>query len=162
MRRRSLLAAAAALALCVAAGGVAYAYLTSTGSATASVVVGSAQTVTISTAGTPSAPLLPGGSAGDLVFSVTNPNSYPVSLVSVVPETGGTISFDSAHAACSTTDSNPVVTLSVPGADLPVSIPANTTMPIDLAGSVSMDAAATNSCQGASIYVPITITVNSA
>jgi hypothetical protein len=126
------------------------------------VVVGTAQTVTISTAGTPSAPLLPGGPAGDLVFAVSNPNSYPVSLVSVVPKSGGTITFDAGHASCSTTDANPVVTLSVPGADLPVSIPANTTAPIDLAGAVSMDVAATNSCQGATISIPITITVNSA
>jgi hypothetical protein len=162
MRRRSLAVSLAALALCCAASGGAYAYFASTGSATASVIVGNAQTVTISTAGTPSAPLLPGGPAGDLVFSVTNPNSYPVSLVSVVSESGGTISFDGAHASCSTTDANPVVTLSVPGADLPVSIPANSTTPIDLAASVSMDAAATNSCQGATISIPITITVNSA
>ena len=71
------------------------------------------KTVTMATAGTPSTPLLPGGS-GDVVFSVTNPNNFPVSLVEVALEAGSAITPDEGHFGCTTTDGNPAVTLNVP------------------------------------------------
>ena len=70
--------AVVALVLGISAGS-AYGYFTTHGSGTGSVSIGTMQTVTMATAGTPSTPLLPGGT-GDVVFSVTNPNSFPVSL----------------------------------------------------------------------------------
>ena len=73
---------------------------------------------------------------------------------------GGTVSFDAGHSGCGTTNLDPVVTVDVPAGDLPVSIPANATVPVDLAAAVSMSLAATSSCQGATINVPITITVH--
>ena len=118
------------------------------------------RTVSVVTAGTPASPLLPGGPAGDLVFDVSNPNDYPVSLIGVALSSGGTISFDDGHAGCGTTDGEPVVTVNVPAGDLPVAIPANATVPVDLAAAVSMDPAAASSCQSAAINVPITITVH--
>jgi hypothetical protein len=83
-----------------------------------------------------------------------------VSLVGVALTSGGTISFDAGHAGCSTTGGDPVVTVTVPAGDLPMSIPANATVPVALAAAVSMDGAATNGCQGATINVPIAITVH--
>jgi hypothetical protein len=118
------------------------------------------QTVTMATAGTPSTPLLPGGT-GDVVFSVTNPNNFSVSLVAVALETDGTITPDTGHSGCTTTDGNPVVTLNVPSDDLPVAIPANTTQPINLASAASMDATATSNCQGATFDIPLAITARS-
>ena len=138
----------------------AFAYFTTHGSDTGSARNGTMLTVTVATAGTPSAPLLPGGT-GDVVFSVTNPNSFPVSLVGVTLKTGGTITPDSGHSGCMSTDALPVVTLNVPPGDLPVSIAAHTTMPIDLADAASMDLNATSNCQGATFTIPITITAQS-
>jgi hypothetical protein len=159
---RLVLVVAAILVFSLSAGaGAAFAYFSSTGSGSGSASVGSMKTVTVAaTVGTPSSALLPGGAA-DVVFSVTNPNSFAVSLVGVTLKSGGTISPDSAHASCTTTDSKPTVTLSVPSQDLPVTVPANTTSQVDLAGAATMDIAATSSCQGASFSVPIVISVQS-
>jgi hypothetical protein len=162
MRRRLLvLTAACTLAVGVAIGaGAAYGYFTSSGSGSGSATTGTMQTVTVASAGTPSSPLLPGGS-GDVVFSVTNSNNFAVSLAEVALQSGGSITPDAGHSGCTTTDSNPAVTLSVPSGDLPVSIPANSTVSIDLADAASMDSGATNNCQGAIFTLPVTITVHS-
>ncbi|MGO9581815.1 MAG: Ig-like domain repeat protein [Acidimicrobiales bacterium] len=154
-----VLGAVVALVLGLSAGS-AYGYLTTHGSGKGLASTETMKTVTMATAGTPSTPLLPGGT-GDVVFSVTNPNNFPVSLVSVGLETDGTITPNAGHSGCATTDGNPVVTLNVPSGDLPVAIPANTTQPIDLASAASMDAAATSNCQGATFDIPLTITVHS-
>lgn len=161
-RSKFVLMVVAILAFVVSAGaGAAFAYFGATGSGSGSANVGSMKPVTIAaTVGTPTSVLLPGGSA-DVVFSVTNPNSVPVSLVGVSLKTGGTITPDSGHAGCTTTDSDPVVTLNVPSHDLPVTLPANSTTPVDLAGAASMDVAATSNCQGASFKVPVVISVQS-
>jgi hypothetical protein len=161
-RTKPVLLFAALSAFAVSAGaGAAFAYFSSTGTGTGAVSVGTMQPVTIATAAaTPTAALLPGGSA-DIVFKITNPNSYAVSLVSVSLKSGGAITADTGHAGCTTTDAKPVVTLSVPAADLPVSIPPNTTTQVDLAGAASMDIAATSNCQGASFSVPVLISVQS-
>jgi hypothetical protein len=154
--------AIAIAAFAISAGaGAAFAYFGATGTGSGSAKLGSMKSVTIAaTVGTPTSVLLPGGSA-DVVFTVTNPNSFPVSLGGVTLKSGGQITPDSSHAGCATTDSNPVVTLNVPPHDLPVTIPPNSTTPIDLAGAASMDVAATTNCQGASFSVPIVISVQS-
>jgi len=148
-----------ALVLGLSAGS-AYGYLTTHGSGKGFASVGTMQTVTMATAGTPSTPLLPGGT-GDVVFSVTNPNNFPVSLVGAALEAYSTITSDESHFGCATTDGNPAVTLNVPSGDLPVSIPANTTMPINLASAASMDLSATSNCQGAIFDIPLSITAHS-
>jgi hypothetical protein len=158
MKRRVVLLVAVITLVVGIGAGAAYGYFTSSGSGTGSASAGTMQTVTVATAGTPSSPLLPGGT-GDVVFSVTNPNNFTVSLVGVA--LSGTITSDNNHSGCTTTDSNPVVTLSVPSGDLPVSIAANSTRAIDLANAASMDIAATSNCQGATFNVPVTITVHS-
>jgi hypothetical protein len=161
-RTKVILMAMAIVAFAISAGaGAAFAYFSATGSGSGSANVGSMKSVTIAaTVGTPTSLLLPGGSA-DVIFSVTNPNSFPVSLATATLKSGGTITPDSGHAGCTTTDSKPVVTLGVPAADLPVSIPANSTIPVDLAGAATMDIAATSNCQGASFTVPVVISVQS-
>jgi hypothetical protein len=163
MRRTKVVLMAMAIVVFAISGGAgaAFAYFSATGSGSGSANVGSMKSVTIAaTVGTPTSLLLPGGSA-DVVFSVTNPNSFAVSLAAVTLKSGGTITPDSGHAGCTTTDSKPVVTLSVPAADLPVTVPANSTTPVDLAGTATMDIAATSNCQGASFTVPVVISVQS-
>jgi hypothetical protein len=159
-RRTSIVfGAIMALALGVGAGS-AYGFLTTHGSGLGVASTETMRTVTMATAGTPSTPLLPGRS-GDVVFSITNPNDFPVSLVGVVLETTEAIIPDESHSGCTTTDGNPVVTLDVPAGDLPVSIAPNSTVPVDLASAASMDPTATSNCQGASFDIPLTITVHS-
>jgi hypothetical protein len=159
--RRTPVVLGAIIALVLGIGaGSAYGYLATHGSGTGLAGVGTMQTVTMATAGTPSTPLLPGGS-GDVVFSVTNPNNFPVSLVEVGLEADSAITPDEGHSGCATTDGNPVVTLNVPSGDLPVSIGADTTVQVDLAHAATMDATATSNCQGATFDIPLTITARS-
>jgi hypothetical protein len=154
-----VLGAIVALLLGIGAGS-AYGYLATHGSGTGTVDSGTMQTVTMATAGTPSTPLLPGGT-GDVVFSVTNPNNFPVSLVAVTLGADSAITADEGHSGCTTTDGSPIVTLSVPPGDLPVSIAADATVQVDLADAATMDATATSNCQGATFDIPLTITVHS-
>lgn len=156
MKRRSAFVIGAIVALVIGLGaGAAYGYFTSHGTGTGSSSTGTMQTVTISaTAGSPNTPLLPGGT-GDVAFNVTNPNNFTVSLVGVSLKSGGTITADSGHSSCTTTG----VTLSIPSGDLPQTIPANTTWPVDLPGAASMSTTSLNACQGASFSIPVTITV---
>jgi len=159
--RRTSIVFGAIVALVLGLGASsAFAYFTTHGSGTGSARTSTMLTVTVATAGTPSSPLLPGGT-GDVVFSVTNPNGFPVSLVGVTLKTGGTITPDAGHSGCMTTDALPVVTLNVPPGDLPVSVAAHAMVPIDLANAASMDVNATSNCQGATFTVPITITAQS-
>jgi hypothetical protein len=145
----------------LALGGTAWAYYTSSGSGSGQATSGTMSTVALVTATTsPTTPLLPGGTAGDVVIKVHNPNTFNVSIAAVT-YTGGSIGFDAAHSGCSTTDSNPVVTLNVPAADLPLPVSAGATTSFDLANAVTMDVGATNNCQGATISIPVTITVHS-
>jgi hypothetical protein len=161
MRRWSVFAFGAVVALVLGIGaGSAYGYFATHGSGTGLAGIGTMQTVTMATAGTPSTSLLPEGT-GDVVFSVTNPNNFPVSLVAAGLEAGSAITPDANHSGCTTTDSLPVVTVNVPSGDLPVSIPANTTMPIDLASAATMDLTATSNCQGAIFDIPLAITAHS-
>jgi hypothetical protein len=140
--------------------GSAFAYFTTLGSGTGSASTGNLLSLTVATAGTLSSPLLPGKS-GDVVFTATNPNKFSVSIVAIALQAGGSITPDASHSACTTTDSLPVVTLSVPAADLPVLIPPKATVAIDLANAAAMDIDATSNCQGATFTIPITITVHS-
>ena len=154
-----VLGAIVALVLGIGAGS-AYGFLATQGSGAGLAGVGTMKTVTMATAGTPSTPLMPGGT-GDVVFSVTNPNNFPVSLVAVALQANSAITPDEGHSGCTTTDGNPAVSLNVPAADLPVSIAADTTVQVDLAGAASMDATATSNCQGATFDIPLTITAHS-
>lgn len=154
-------AAAAAATLGLSAG-AAYAYFTSHGSGTGSGgTTGTILTVNLATvSGTPTAPLFP-GTTGDLFITVHNPNSQSVSITAVAFNSGGSITFDASHSGCATTPTgNPVVSLSVPAGDLPLTVSAGATTSFDLSGAVTMNSTVNNSCQGATIFVPVTITAH--
>lgn len=136
--------------------GASYAFIVKGGSATAALNVGSLKPVTVVSAGSPSSTLLP-GARGDVVFSVSNPNPNPVWLIGATLRSGSTIR--TSTPGCTTTDSQPIVVLSVPSVDLPRPIPANTTTSIHLANAAEMDGTATTNCQGATFPIPLTITV---
>lgn len=153
-RCRFVITAAAPVALTLAlSSGAAFAYLKATGSGNGSANAGSLSAVTATSSATPTSSLLPGLS-GDVAFTVNNPNSFSVSLVSVT----GNGSITASPPACTTSNGNPVVTFAVPTSDLPITLLPGTST-VHLASAASMDAAATSNCQGASFSIPVSITV---
>lgn len=151
-RRRTLIVLSAAGLITGLSAGAAYAYFTSPGNGTGSAAVGSMQTVTIAaTTATPGDPLLPSGT-GDVTLEATNPNPFPVTLLSVT--SSGTITADAGHPGCTTTG----VTFTSQSA-LNKTIPANSTTTIDLKGAAAMGTSSSDGCQGATFSIPVTITV---
>jgi hypothetical protein len=155
LRRRGIVLAAVAVVAAILAA-VASAFVTTNGSASGSGSTGTLQAVTVTafTGGdTPSSSLLPGGSA-DVILRINNPNSYPVTLISV---TGGpgSVTADANHGAC--------IPSSVTFNDqtgLGTSIVASGTTLVDLPSAASMSTSAPNGCQGATFAIPVTITVH--
>jgi hypothetical protein len=151
-RLKTLIVLPAAGLIIGLSAGAAYAYFTTPGNGTGSAAVGSMQTVTVAaTTATPGNPLLPGGT-GDVTLEVTNPNAFPVTLLSVA--TSGTITADASHPGCTTTG----VGFTSQTA-LNKSIPASSTTTIDLKGAAAMGTASSDGCQGATFSIPVTITV---
>ena len=171
--RRFLLAVPAACLVTGLGAGAAYAYFTSSGDGAAAASVGSMKTVTLAAAtATPATPLRPGGT-GDVTLEVTNPNGFPVTLISVAKS--GTITADGGHADCTTTG---VTFTDIEASDdhvdvvftdgervtftgktaLSTAISASSTVTVDLPGAVSMSAASSPGCQGATFSIPVTIT----
>jgi hypothetical protein len=159
-RRLAITVAGVALVFVIGAR-MASAFFTSGGSGTGSATTGTMQTVTVVAAtGTPTTPLVP-GATGDVVLKVNNPNHFAVSVAAVSYNSAGSITFDAAHSACTTTDASPIVSFSVPAGDLPLTVAASSSASFDLANSVTMAMKATSNCQGATIFIPVTITANS-
>jgi hypothetical protein len=97
------------------------------------------------TPGTPTAQLYPGGS-GDVVYSVTNPNPFPVRVTGVSP---GAVTGEGACGASSFTTST--------GTVAPVTIAADATATVTVVGGVTMVVAATDACQGVVVTVAGTL-----
>jgi hypothetical protein len=155
MRRRIglLVGAVAALTLGLA-GGSAYAYFASSGSGSGVANTGTAQSVTVVAAsGSVTNKLYPGAS-GDLLVRITNPNSYPVTIVSLAPGSGSTTA-DAGHSGCTTTG---VSAATMSGLNIPVA--SGTNVQVTIPNGATMDATSQPACQGATFSVPITITVH--
>lgn len=131
--------------------GTAFAYWAVSGSGLAAATTSGAAPVTL-TPGTPSAALYPGGQAA-VVLSITNPNTVPVSVGSLALDTAqgvGGFAVDGAHSGCSASAlSYQTQTNGGAGWD----IPAGATVPVTLAGALSMATSAANACQGATFIV---------
>lgn len=137
--------------LVVAMAGAATAYWSGAGGGSGSGSTGTTQAVTLTPAA-PTAQLYPGGQAG-VVLSITNPNPGSVRVGSLSLDTSqgtGGFAVDGAHSGCSvasltfSTQTNGGAGWTVPGAGA---------LPVTLAGSLSMNTNAANSCQGASFTV---------
>lgn len=145
------------LAVLVIAG-VALAFWTAAGTGSGSGSTASnPQDVTLS-GGSTTTDLVPGGT-GDVSVTVSNPNTFPVHVNSLVLDTnGGTGGYDinSGHSGCdlSTVLSYTTQDNSSNGWDIPAKVGStNGSLPIDLTGAVTMDTAADNACQGANFTV---------
>ena len=148
-RRRAVVAIVAIAAAVLA--GCAGAFWLVLGSGSAGTQAGTAAAVTLSPAAT-SAPLLPGSTAG-VAVSIANGNPSRVVVGSLVLDASlGTNGFsvDAGHAGCNlaalgyTTQTN---------GGSGWSVAANSTLPLDLNGAVSLSTAAVSACQGAQVTV---------
>jgi len=140
-----------AAALLVLVAGAALAYWTISGSGTAAASTSGTAALTLSPA-TPTAGLYPGGQAA-VVTTVTNPNASTVRIGSLALDSSqgsGGFGVDAAHPGCAvstlgfTTQTNGGAGWTVPG---------NGSLPLTLAGAVSMSTSAANGCQGATFTV---------
>lgn len=121
--------------------GIAYAYWTTQGTGSGNATTGNLQTVTIDTVSFPTATaarLYPGGPTTPVTITVTNPNSFPVTVSSL---THGAIT--SENSGCS--GSNAEVTIDLTGLQTST-IAAGTH---DLIASASMGVGSVSQCQGA-------------
>lgn len=142
---------AGALLLGLGAGS-AFGYFTASGAGNGSASTATMMPVT-GTLGTPTTRLVPGGTA-DVAVMVTNPNPFPVTVVSAVGDS--ILTVDAAHQSCPA-DSVTFTTPSVVNEP----IPANTTQVLSIPGAASMDESTPNECQGATFSIPLTLTVRS-
>ncbi len=150
--------AAATVALCILGGaGTAYAYWATSGTGSGSATNGTMQAVTVDAlipGDTLQTSLAPGGTA-DVILRATNPNSHAVTIYGIAGN--GAVTADAAHPGCATTG----VTFTPPPIPLspPITIQANSSIPLTLQGAASMSAASPSACQGAQFTVPVTMEV---
>lgn len=155
MTRRALLTAlSCALALMIASA--ASAFWSGAGSGAGAGTTGIAAPVTLSP-GTPTATLYPGAD-GDVVLTLSNPNTSTVRVNSLVLDTSrGTQGFalDAAHAGCATTAlSFTSQNNGGSGWTIPAKVGAtNGALAVTLPHALTMALDAANACQGASTTV---------
>ena len=133
--RRTRWSALAAVTAAALAGGTAYAYWSAGGSGSGAAANGT---------------LVPGGSA-DVVLRVHNPNPGPIEIYSVTPN--GTVTADAGHVGCTG------VTFTAPASPTGITVAADSTQLVHLAGAASMSLSSPSACQGATFHIPVTLTV---
>ncbi|NGY65380.1 hypothetical protein G7043_41455 [Lentzea sp. NEAU-D13] len=121
--------------------GVAYAAWTSSGTGSATTKAGTALAPVVTGGAVTTGSLYPGGT-GNAVVAVANPNPYPVTVMSIAPN-------GPATCGVSFTERFPGTQLAANSAAVPITF------------SVSMALNAPNSCQGATIDVPVVVTIAS-
>jgi len=129
--------------------GVAFAAWTADGTGSANARARTASTITV-TAVTGTADLYPGFNDGDLSFTLTNANPYPVTFTSMTP---GAIT-SSAPGAC---PSSNLTVDTASGLSLPVAASA-TSGTQSIADVVNLASTAPDGCQGVVFTVAVTLT----
>lgn len=148
MTRKRKVGIAGIVAALLIGGGVAAALWSATGVGTGSAKATSAQQATVN-AVTGTADLYPGNANGDVFFTVTNPNPYPITFTSM---TAGTITSATPGCAASL--------VTVAGATgLSINVAANSTSATQsIADVVTLSSLAPDACQGASFTIALTLT----
>jgi len=153
--RKSFAAGAAAVTAAMIGGGVAFATWSASGSGTGSALAYTAQTVTINAVALTSsaASLFPGGPAGNVYFTVTNPNPYPIKITGI----SWGIPTSNNPTACASS----LISLdsSAPTSGFNLQISANgTSTALQVNSVLDLSSSATDTCQGNGFSVPVTVT----
>jgi hypothetical protein len=142
------------VAVTIGFAGVAFAYWASTGSGSAGATAGSTTSVTLSPAA-PASQLFPGGTS-DVALTMTNPNLFTVRIGSLSLDTSqgsGGFGVDAGHPGCNLNALS--FTTQTTGWTVPAKIGGGPdgSLPVDLAGALSMSGTAASACQGAGFTV---------
>ena len=155
MRLRKLIIAGSVAIGSIVAGTVAYAAWSASGSGTGSALAYTAQTVTVNAVAlsNSASSLFPGGPAGNVYFTVTNTNPYPIKITNIA---WGTPTSNNPTACPNSMIS---VDASAPTSGFSLSIPANGTSTATQVNAVlDLSASAPDGCQGNGFSVPMTVT----
>jgi hypothetical protein len=149
VNRRKKIAAGLALGVMLLGGGIAAALWSAGGSGPSQAKAVTAQTLTV-TAATGAADLYPGFTGGDVFFTVTNANPYPVTFASM---TAGAVTSSNAGGC-------PSSNVSVANASgLSLAVAANaTSATLSIVDVVTMVAGAPDACQGVTFTIALTLT----
>ncbi|MDA8309394.1 MAG: hypothetical protein M0Z46_02055 [Actinomycetota bacterium] len=142
--------------------GTAYAYFSATGSGTGEVSVGHLQAVVVEHAtATVTTRLFPGGT-GTLDLSLTNPNTFSVTLIGVTGD--GPVTVTGGGSACT---SGSATTPGTSGVSVEGSLatglsdtlaPGSTSL--TFANGALMATSSNTTCQGATFHIPVAVTVH--
>lgn len=148
-RKKKLVAGGVAVAI-LAVAGVAFALWSSTGSGSGTATATEAVSAAVNpSGGVPD--LYPGFTDGDVYFTVTNDNPYPIEYQSMA---AGTVTSGN-EAACPASN----VTVADVPSGLALASPAeSTSTELSIADVVSMAAAAPDGCQGVSFDIDLVLT----
>lgn len=156
MKKRTVVIGGMAMAMLVSAGAV-FALWSAQGTGSGRARATTAVTATVTPVDCAAAPgcldLYPGFTNGDVYFTITNTNPYPITFDTM---TAGAITVDADHDdACPNTS----ITVDSPVTDLSLVAPASsTTGQLSIADVVTMIEAAPDGCQGASFDIVLTLT----
>jgi hypothetical protein len=130
--------------------GIAAAMWTSSGSGPGRSQARTAQSVTVSAA-TGTADLYPGFADGDVYFTLTNTNPYPITFTAA--DAGAITSSDPTGCPAS------LLTVDDVASGLALAVDANdTSATLSVADVVTLDASAPDACQGVSFTIALTLT----
>jgi hypothetical protein len=153
MRKRTKIAVATLVAFVAIGVGVAYAAWTATGSGTGAgrALVAQALTVNPVTPGASGAALYPGGPAGWVYLTISNPNAYSVNVTHIswgTPTSADTVNCPNANIS---------VDASAPST-LNITVPANgVTGALQVFNVLDLAHSAPDGCQGVTFSVPVTV-----
>ena len=150
MKRIPKIAVGAAVAVSAAGGGIAWAAWSANGSGSARAGSLTAQSVTV-TAVTGAADLYPGFTNGDLFFTITNPNPYPVTFTAM---SSGAVTSSNVTACPS---SNVTVDATATGLTINVAAGA-TSATVSILDVVNMASTALDGCQAKTFDIVLTLT----
>ena len=148
MSRRRKVASFVVVGVMLTGGGIAAALWSANGSGPGQAKALSAQALTV-TAATGAADLYPGFTAGDVFFTITNPNPYPATFTSM---TAGAI-VSSNPGGC---PSSNVTVANATGLSLAAAA-SSTSGTQSIVDVVTMAAAAPDGCQGATFTISLTL-----